>query len=83
VPIANKLKELREARGWSLQKLASDAGLSISVVHRIERGLEPNPRVNTLKAIARALGVHFTDLVADEPDDDVPPAQTSSRRGRK
>lgn len=57
--VAMRVRELREARGWSQRELAAAAGLSQDGVSRIERGGR-SPRLDTLEEIATALGVPLT-----------------------
>jgi len=63
LPIARRLKELRETTGMSQQSLAVSAGLSVSLVSQIERGSRVNPRISTIAALATALGVSLDELV--------------------
>jgi transcriptional regulator with XRE-family HTH domain len=63
LPIAQRLKELREIAGMSQQSLAVSAGLSVSLVSQIERGSRVDPRVSTITALATALGVSLDELV--------------------
>jgi transcriptional regulator with XRE-family HTH domain len=83
MPIKDRLKQLRTAANLSQQALAIKAGLSVSAVVKLEAGGIPNPRVNTLQAIARALGVKVDDLLEEEeepgPKAEEPPAP---KRGR-
>src|SRR5437868_10406167 len=62
--ISQRMRELRQAAGKSQQQLATDAGLSISVVTRIEQGKNDDPRVSTIMAIAEALGTSIEALMA-------------------
>jgi len=55
----------REARGWSLRELAQAAALTPTTVHRLEKGASP-PRLDSVIAIADALGVAVCDLLGDE-----------------
>ncbi len=57
---ASPLEELRQLRGWSRERLAAEAGISLSTIWRVEHG--QYPRVEHLIAIAEALGVP-TDAV--------------------
>jgi transcriptional regulator with XRE-family HTH domain len=59
----NRLRELREARGWSQSGLALAARVSRTSVGKYERGTA-HPRPETLKSLAAALGVEVSDLVA-------------------
>jgi transcriptional regulator with XRE-family HTH domain len=74
MPIKDRLKALRTGAGLTQQQLAFDSGLSISVVAHIESGRIPDPRISTLKALARALGVGVAALVEDEDEGEEPAA---------
>jgi transcriptional regulator with XRE-family HTH domain len=53
--IGGKLAKARAERGWSLQQLATRAGLSPAAVHKIEKG-GITPTIATLMKLAAALG---------------------------
>ena len=55
------LREIRESKGMSQEKLALDAGSYQSTVIRIEQG-KTNPKLSTLIAIANALKIELTEL---------------------
>src|SRR5882762_4938115 len=57
------------ARGITLSALAEQAGVAKSTVSLIERG-QGNPSIDTVWALASALGVPFTSLFHDEPPAD-------------
>ncbi|MEF8698305.1 MAG: helix-turn-helix transcriptional regulator [Candidatus Accumulibacter sp. UW26] len=57
------VRQLREARGWSQERLAEKADLDRSYVGEIERGLA-NPSLLTADKLARALEVDLSALVA-------------------
>ncbi len=65
--IASRLKELRAAAKLSQQELAAKAGLSISVVTKLEAGKNRDPKAATLIAIAAVLGVSLDELVKETP----------------
>lgn len=66
--IAGNLKQLREDRKLSLDKLSEITGVSKSMLGQIERG-ESNPTIATIWKIASGLRVSFTTLVnAPQPD---------------
>ena len=48
------LRRLRHEKGWSLQELAQESGVSVGMISQIERDLA-NPSVRVLTAIRRAL----------------------------
>lgn len=58
-----KLKQLRQERGFTLQKVADRAGISISYLSEIEKGRK-YPRAEKLIDLAAALGVPYDDLVS-------------------
>lgn len=56
-----RARELRQERGWSLERMASRPGLNISAVRRAERG--GNIRLATAERIADALGVPLAGML--------------------
>ncbi|PZN04870.1 MAG: hypothetical protein DIU76_08455, partial [Bacillota bacterium] len=54
--IGEKIRRLREARGWSLRQLEARSGVSNSAISLIERG-KRIPNSETLRRLAAALGV--------------------------
>jgi transcriptional regulator with XRE-family HTH domain len=67
--LAERLRTLRRARGWSLEQLAGACGVSRSMLSEIERS-KANPTVGVALAISRALGVSLGELVGPaEPED--------------
>lgn len=62
----NKLKELRDLKGLTLQELAFEADMEISQVHRVEKG-KINPTLTTLNALAKGLGITLAELVGEKP----------------
>lgn len=61
--IAGNLKQIREDRKLSLEKVADITGVSKSMLGQIERG-ESNPTINTIWRIATGLKVSFTSLIS-------------------
>lgn len=59
--IAQRLKALRQARGWSLEAAARATGVSKAMLGQIERG-ESSPTVSTLWKIASGFSVSFSSL---------------------
>ena len=62
--VAANVRALRAVRGLSLGELASASGTGKATLSRIEAG-QANPTVETLFALADALGVPFGALTAD------------------
>jgi transcriptional regulator with XRE-family HTH domain len=60
--VARSVRELRGRTGRSLADVAAEAGIGKSTLHAIEAG-EANPGIETLWALARALGVPFGSLL--------------------
>ncbi|MEV7233437.1 helix-turn-helix domain-containing protein [Streptomyces sp. NPDC051020] len=61
--LADSLRKCRRAAGLSQEQLAHRAGLSVGPVRKIEQG-DDGVRMETLHALARALGVKTSNLMA-------------------
>ena len=57
------IKELRNKKGWSQEKLAREADISYQTLIKIERGGIKNPKIETMIKLAKALGVSIDELV--------------------
>jgi transcriptional regulator with XRE-family HTH domain len=64
-PLSKNLKKLREKKGLSQDRLAKLADIANNTIIKIERGENINPRLDTLKKIAKALKVKVDDLIND------------------
>lgn len=51
-----QLKTAREAKGWTLERLAAESGVHKSTISRLERG-ETLPMHGTAHSLERALGL--------------------------
>jgi len=60
--IESNFKKLRAQKGYSLEKVARLADLSLNTVVRLESGVNKNPTIETLTKIANALEVSVDDL---------------------
>ena len=58
-----RIRELREARGWSLETLATKVGTSVPHLSQVERGVK-NLNNRLIDAISSALGVEPFELFA-------------------
>lgn len=65
--VADRIRELREARGWSQEYLAHEAKVNRSYFAVLESGRR-NPTIETLCKVAAALGVDVADLVRGAQD---------------
>jgi transcriptional regulator with XRE-family HTH domain len=59
--LGSKIKRLREGKNWSQSDLTRAAALTHGLVSRLEDGIG-NPSLNTLAAIAKALGTTVSEL---------------------
>lgn len=66
--VGARLRSLRQARGWTLDDLASQAGMSTSTLSRLEAG-KRQASLELLLPLTRRLGVRIDDLLPDEPAD--------------
>lgn len=64
--LSTNLQKLRRAQGLSQDKLALAAGISRIAYLNIERR-QSEPRADTLRALANALGVRMPDLLVEAP----------------
>jgi transcriptional regulator with XRE-family HTH domain len=60
----NKLAEIRYKRGITQRDLAQKAKINFVTIARIESGIF-DPRLSTLRALAKALKVKVTDLIEE------------------
>ena len=75
-----RLRTLRQARGWTLDDLATRAHVGASTISRIETG-QRRLALDQLATLARALGVTVDDLLADDDGADVVIRPTASGDG--
>ena len=61
--LAKTIKHLREKQGLSREKLARLADVSNNTIFNIESGTQDNPTIDTLRKIAKALGVGVDNLI--------------------
>jgi len=65
IAFGKRLKEVRESKGMSQEKLALKADLSQSQIYRIEKGLI-NTTISTALHLAENLDVSFSELFSFE-----------------
>ena len=61
--LAKRVKEFRNQKGWSQQKLAEKTGLSFNTITKIEQGVGNSPTLKTLLKLADAFGVTLDELM--------------------
>jgi transcriptional regulator with XRE-family HTH domain len=59
--VGTRIREIREAKGYSLRTLAERSGLSLNAISRIERS-ENSPTVSSLQRLAMALLVPISEF---------------------
>jgi transcriptional regulator with XRE-family HTH domain len=64
--IGERLFELRQKNGESLQQVADSAGVSKAHVWELEKGRSKNPSFELVRALARHFGVSVDVLVGEE-----------------
>jgi transcriptional regulator with XRE-family HTH domain len=62
IALGKRLRELRTAKGWTLEELAEAARMNELQVGHIERGAS-DPKLSTIMKLAKALGVTQGELV--------------------
>lgn len=75
--LGQRIREERVQRGVSLRALASEVGVSASMISQIENG-KTQPSVSTLYAITSALGVSIQEVFDAALQDAAPPAPPRS-----
>jgi len=61
--IGDNIKKYRNKLGISQDALSKKANLAFHTIAKIEAGSTPDPRIETVKKIADALGVSLDDLM--------------------
>ena len=57
------LKRMREHKRWTQRDLAKQARVTPGYIAQLEMGVRKNPSLETLKRLAKALGVPVTALL--------------------
>lgn len=60
--LAERVRELRRAKGWSQEELAHRAGMHRTFISQVERNIK-NTTIESTERIARALEVKLGDLL--------------------
>ena len=56
------IRLLRDERGWTQEKLAREAGITVTCLSNLERGATKEPNAETLERLAAALGLNVSEL---------------------
>ncbi|WP_155263070.1 helix-turn-helix domain-containing protein [Sphingomonas segetis] len=63
----NRIREMRQLAGLTLEQLSDLTGIRPQLLHRLENERDcPKLKFDRVRLIARALGCRFVDLVAHE-----------------
>ncbi len=66
-PTPNRIREVRQSQGMSLQELGEKAGMHYTTVAKLERS-QRGLKLNYLASISAALGVKPIELIGGSPD---------------
>jgi len=70
--ISDRIRALREKKGWTQNHLADVSGVPQPTIWRLEKGRILNPKTNVLRQLAKGLDVTADYLLMDEDDKDLP-----------
>lgn len=73
-PAGAVILRLRSEHGITQERLAIDSNITIATLSRIERGAVADPKISTLRKIAKALDVNVAELVAVSEASSIPGA---------
>jgi transcriptional regulator with XRE-family HTH domain len=76
--LSRQIRDLRYAKGWGPDELASRAKISRTALYQIERGNTSKPQAGTLRRICRALGVPLEILLENATNTNEDVSQASS-----
>jgi transcriptional regulator with XRE-family HTH domain len=74
------VQKLRLRKNWTQDRLAEMAKVNKQTISRIERGEQDNTRENTIKQLARALGVEPAELTLETPPPESNQGEPMKRR---
>ncbi len=67
--VLEKIEKLRKEKGWSINYLAMESGLTQSTLNNLyTRNTEP--KISTLRAICGAFGITLSDFFKEEESED-------------
>jgi transcriptional regulator with XRE-family HTH domain len=64
--IGEKIRKLRQQKKISQDRLSKKADLALNTIVKIETGENPNPTLETLQKIAKALDVSIDELLKNK-----------------
>lgn len=67
--ILERIEALRKEKGWSINYLAMESGLTQSTLNNLY-SRKTEPKISTLRAICGAFGITLADFFKEEEKDD-------------
>lgn len=60
--LGSLIRRLRDEHGWTQERLAREAGITVTCLSNLERGATEDPNLQTIAGLADALGVTPSEL---------------------
>ena len=67
--VLEKIEKLRNEKGWSINYLAMESGLTQSTLNNLY-SRKTEPKISTLRAICGAFGITLSDFFKEEENED-------------
>ena len=67
--VLEKIEQLRNEKGWSINYLAMESGLTQSTLNNLY-SRKAEPKISTLRAICGAFGITLSDFFKEEENED-------------
>lgn len=64
--IGERIRYLRLRKGYSISRLAKEAGVSKTYLSNLDRGIQNNPSLQFLEKVAKRLGITVKQLISDD-----------------
>ncbi|MFC9928308.1 helix-turn-helix transcriptional regulator [Streptomyces sp. NPDC127190] len=77
--IGKRLQDVRKRRGMTQRQLASESGVSVSLIRKLEQGERADTRLETARRLAQVLRVPTTSLIGDHGDEPKVPSDVDDR----
>jgi transcriptional regulator with XRE-family HTH domain len=82
-PFSRRLQRLRQAAKLTQEELSRRTGLSVSLIAQMERGRTDDPKLSTLRSLAKVLGVTWEALQGPVKDEEPTPEELKPRRRKE
>lgn len=76
--LAQRVRDLRNERGWTVEDAAERFGVEPAFVRRVEAG-RTNPSLAVVVSIAKAFGIRIADLMSESDAAQAEGSQSSTR----